>query len=251
MSRLPPLARAAIAIFPDDPGCEAPSSLAVAFTQAPPLEALLLRTPVGGTPTAAALRFAASVPELADASADSLIVLITDGLPNCNPQHPGNACGTGSGSCRCTLSACNSLCSIGCLDDQATVQVYRELGARGIRVITVIVGPDWDSELGQLTTSLLAGVEVPRPCVSECPPHLLHLRSADDLMPATVAMAASLSRCAYRLDAPPAPQQPLEAEVSGRLLAPAEFSVLGDRVILAPAACNGVQAGQSLSFFVR
>lgn len=41
VSRLPPLARAAIAIFPDDPGCEAPSSLAVAFTQAPPLEALL------------------------------------------------------------------------------------------------------------------------------------------------------------------------------------------------------------------
>jgi hypothetical protein len=82
----------------------------------------------GFTPTRAALDAAAAA--LAGSS-DGVLVLATDGAPNC---------GAGSAGCRCTTSSafCGTLGFIGCLDDVATISAITALRDRGIR--TYVVG---------------------------------------------------------------------------------------------------------------
>jgi hypothetical protein len=82
----------------------------------------------GFTPTRAALDAAAAA--LAGSS-DGVLVLATDGAPNC---------GAGSAGCRCTTSSafCGTLGFIGCLDDVATIGAITALRDRGIR--TYVVG---------------------------------------------------------------------------------------------------------------
>jgi hypothetical protein len=84
LAALPPEAEAALAIYPLDSSCGAPTGLTTAFSARPDFSALATRVPIGGTPTAAALSLALSLPEFADASADRIVVMVTDGLPNCS-----------------------------------------------------------------------------------------------------------------------------------------------------------------------
>src|SRR5205814_6955098 len=77
--------------------------------------------PSGGTPTAASITFVAGNPALADTQRDNFILLLTAGLPNCNPNfqpaYPDPAC-------RCTDtndSSCRGESSRLCLDETNTV----------------------------------------------------------------------------------------------------------------------------------
>ncbi|MBS1149477.1 MAG: cglB, partial [Myxococcaceae bacterium] len=72
------------------------------------------------------------------------VVLITDGLPNCNSAN-ANTC-TGS-LCRCTLvpaTSCMpaSFCTQGCLDSDATTAQVDALRMKGIRTIVVGFGAE-------------------------------------------------------------------------------------------------------------
>lgn len=106
----------------------------------------------GGTPTAASLRFLLEgVPGLhSPAGRADYVLLVTDGLPNCNADHPVT-----SDACRCTLND-PSLCETyglaeGCLDDVATVAAIRALAGIGITTIVVGVGNDLTTPLGAET----------------------------------------------------------------------------------------------------
>lgn len=103
--------------------------------------------PAGGTPTAAALRFVAEQPALNDATdgRDDFVVLITDGLPNCNDAHPASLCGGAptpeqTAACACTVASCEgpATCSRGCLDADGAVSAVEGLRAKGVR--TAVVG---------------------------------------------------------------------------------------------------------------
>jgi len=62
--------------------------------------------PGGGTPTGATLSLLAEYPELTSADfSEGFVVLVTDGLPNCNDAHPASASVSGSG-CICVLQSC-------------------------------------------------------------------------------------------------------------------------------------------------
>ena len=64
-----------------------------------------VQTPAGGTPTGASLQFVGNLPELNGTQREDFVLLLTDGLPNCNASNP-NAC-TMPAQCKCTLaSAC-------------------------------------------------------------------------------------------------------------------------------------------------
>lgn len=115
-------------------------------------------TPVtGGTPTAASLRFAGTVPALATSTGRPRgVVLITDGLPNCNTANPI--------SCTlmpppamdlCTLGAnCTGLyCAAGYLDQVSTVQAVSALRLSGIRTAIIVLS---DSPTTQITSVMNA-----------------------------------------------------------------------------------------------
>lgn len=109
--------------------------------------------PVGGTPTGASLRFVGDSSELfRDDGRDDFVLLLTDGLPNCNDAARNNICGCLNGSCnqsqldtcRCTNSTCLNTrqCSTGCLDQQGAVEAISELREKKIRTIVVGFGAD-------------------------------------------------------------------------------------------------------------
>ncbi|MBK7861617.1 MAG: adventurous gliding motility lipoprotein CglB [Archangiaceae bacterium] len=109
----------------------------------------------GGTPTAASLTFVGTLPELVDSTRSNWVLLITDGLPNCNLGNPNNC--TNPSLCKCTLTAgqCGSalsadggdsnFCVRGCLDQSASAGATASLRAKNIRTIVVGFGADFDS----------------------------------------------------------------------------------------------------------
>ncbi|QRK07577.1 adventurous gliding motility lipoprotein CglB [Archangium violaceum] len=99
-------------------------------------------TPAGGTPTGQSLKFMGGLSELQTADRDDFVLLLTDGLPNCNSAHP-----TPYPQCFCTLQSCEAASAkqIGCLDDDASVAAVKELGSKGIQTIVIGFGADFES----------------------------------------------------------------------------------------------------------
>ncbi|WP_375765851.1 adventurous gliding motility lipoprotein CglB [Archangium gephyra] len=120
--------------------------------------------PQGGTPTSKSLQFVGSALET---DREDLVLLLTDGLPNCNdtfaPAYPNTAC-------FCTLSDCTYAKEIGCLDTNASVAAVQALGARQIKTIVIGFGADFNAttESGKRGAATLNGMAeagaFPRTC---------------------------------------------------------------------------------------
>lgn len=95
----------------------------------------------GGTPTAGALKFVRTA--MPASSRPRAVVLVTDGLPNCNPTNP-LACDSvpPAPQALCTLgpNCTGQYCRAGYLDGDASVQAVRELRAQGVRTALVVLG---------------------------------------------------------------------------------------------------------------
>ena len=131
--------------------------------------------PLGGTPTAASLEFLGTYEELntsVDDYRDDFVLLLTDGLPNCNGANPNNVCAGSmpAGACACTTGQCTGdsvrgTCSKGCLDRDATVQKVKELRQRGIRTIVVGFGAELATGTGpQVLDAMAREGGFPRQC---------------------------------------------------------------------------------------
>jgi hypothetical protein len=140
--------------------------------------------PTGGTPTGSSLQFLGAYPGLNDSTdlRDDFVLLLTDGLPNCNEQNANqvcqcdaNLCGGCSGTtacaaqvsaCKCTTSTCAStLCARGCLDRDGSIQRVRELKQKGIRTIVVGFGAELGSGDGpDVLNGMAAEGGFPRQC---------------------------------------------------------------------------------------
>lgn len=149
---LPSDASHSLVTFPGGPQCAAPWFSEDHLQPSDVVSLLSVKVPLGGTPTAAALRFVAGLPTVGPG--ETYVVLATDGLPNCNPNHPAlnlpgladggstDAGASGPGSCQCTVS---NVCTgpsfpLGCLDEVATVNASHQLADRGIHLLVVGVG---------------------------------------------------------------------------------------------------------------
>ncbi len=88
------------------------------------------------------------------------ILLLTDGLPNCNKDNPNSGV-TNPDACQCTLSSCTgSVATLGCLDRDVSVAAIKDLGAqKDIKTIVVGFGAETSasSALGTLNAMAEAG----------------------------------------------------------------------------------------------
>jgi hypothetical protein len=133
--------------------------------------------PAGGTPTAATMKGLATYAPLLDRDRDRFAVLLTDGLPNCNPANDPVLT-----TCACTLPAkpsptapCSAVASgvtyNQCLDDQGSSSEIALLNTRGIRTIVIGFGTDVANATGAATMAQMAGAGgFTRPCTqsSDC-----------------------------------------------------------------------------------
>lgn len=98
----------------------------------------------GGTPTAGTLRFAATLTPFGSSARPHGLVLITDGLPNCNPANP-LSCSTmpppSPDLCTIAAGCMGQYCQAGYLDQTATVQAVAALKLAGVKTSIVVIGP--------------------------------------------------------------------------------------------------------------
>jgi hypothetical protein len=97
--------------------------------------------PAGGSPASMSLRFVRDLPGLQARDRQQFVVLVTDGLPNCNEQNAHH--GGEAALCRCTSVFCTGeLERRGCLDQEASVEAVRELAARNVQTLVVGFGAE-------------------------------------------------------------------------------------------------------------
>jgi hypothetical protein len=180
-------ARLGLASFPVDPTCGASTALdeplpppsvgddaAQDQAKADAIRARIHQfVPSGGTPTAASLAFVGATPGLNDPNdgRDDFIVLLTDGLPNCNADNPNGQCTQANPACACTLASATSClspstyCASGCLDRDGTVATIADLRSRRIRTVVVGFGADTAAGAAPATLSAMATAGgYARPC---------------------------------------------------------------------------------------
>jgi hypothetical protein len=100
--------------------------------------------PTGGTPTGTSLQFMGTLPQLQTNERTDFVLLLTDGLPNCNETNSYSGAST---ACRCTVGNDSSACSgiyerLGCLDQDGSVSAVRALRAKNIQTIVIGFGAD-------------------------------------------------------------------------------------------------------------
>ncbi|MCP3135994.1 adventurous gliding motility lipoprotein CglB [Pyxidicoccus xibeiensis] len=100
--------------------------------------------PEGGTPTSLSLQFVGSLEALQSEDRDDYVILLTDGIPNCNPQNVNSGVNDPT-LCKCTLG--NTACAgaaekLGCMDMDASVTAVRELKDKDITTIVIGFGKE-------------------------------------------------------------------------------------------------------------
>lgn len=160
------IARMGLATFPTDDACGSTATITTALPSADQEDDATLTTnaqdalnkllaiktyatttgdttPKGGTPTGASLRYVGTLADLQTAERSDFVVLLTDGLPNCNEQYPDPYPST---KCFCTLpDGCEYTPDVGCLDKDASVEAVKALRAKEIKTIVIGFGADFSS----------------------------------------------------------------------------------------------------------
>lgn len=113
----------------------------------------------GGTPTGPSLRFLATLPALTASTRPTGVILVTDGLANCNPN---NALSCTSSppppSDLCTLGAncVGPYCRAGFSDQEDTLSAVRALRAAGVKVAVIGLGSDFSFSASAALMNALA-----------------------------------------------------------------------------------------------
>ncbi len=131
-----------------------------------------LLTANGGTPTGDSLKFLGTYPPLLNPDPkfkrENFVVLLTDGLPNCNKANANSCMGT---ACRCTLAACTVMnyCTEGCLDKDNSAARATELKVtKNIKTIVIGFGAETASGDGPDTLNEIAEAGgFARPCKTD------------------------------------------------------------------------------------
>lgn len=118
--------------------------------------------PVGGTPTSGSLTFVGNLASMQDKDRKNFVILLTDGLPNCNVNNEYSG-RTEPELCKCTIAGnlCASTTSAlferrGCLDTNASVAAVRELKEKGITTIVIGFGAETASGNGPAVLQAMA-----------------------------------------------------------------------------------------------
>ncbi len=120
----------------------------------------------GGTPTGDSIKFLGDYQPLLDPDPkqkrDDFILLLTDGLPNCNANNANNC--NNAAACKCTLvpaTSCTpaSFCVQGCLDSDNSAAQIRALNKAPKNIRTIVIGFGADTATGDGPDTLNAMAE--------------------------------------------------------------------------------------------
>jgi von Willebrand factor type A domain len=240
----PIVARVGMARFPDDscvptnasdvlaplPPASAGDAPAVLTTATQAADtAIQGLTPGGGTPTQASLQFVAdNIAELGDATREDFVLLLTDGLPNCNNSLDAN-------TCTCTSSpAPPCVANTDCLDKTATVAQVAAMRAKGIRTIVIGFGADVVGGIAPDTLEAMAeaggfvrlcpntnqSCGAGNDCVlatGQCSEQFFQATDGDALASALASIGSTLTQtaCVYNLDQVPSDPSLISVVLNG------------------------------------
>ncbi|WP_338866878.1 adventurous gliding motility lipoprotein CglB [Myxococcus stipitatus] len=121
--------------------------------------------PLGGTPTSGSMTFLGNLPSMQDKERKNFVILLTDGLPNCNVNNEYSG-RTEPVQCKCTIATtpgapdqCASTTFYerrGCLDTNASVAAVRDLKEKGITTIVIGFGAETASGDGPVVLQAMA-----------------------------------------------------------------------------------------------
>ncbi|MBI3185842.1 MAG: adventurous gliding motility lipoprotein CglB [Myxococcales bacterium] len=216
----------------------------------------------GGTPTGAALAMLGAYSPLRDPGRGEYVLLLTDGLPNCNPQNPNDYLAD-KAACRCTLqgSQCPSPYNrLGCLDAAGAEQAVRSLRADGIQTVVVGFGAEVQgSDARQVLTRLAveggfrASCEKDADCggavcdlaARVCPSRYFAAGNRAELSAALAAIAGSLpGACVVDIEPDPAGEHLISVLVDRKAVprGPDAWEYVAGRVELLGELCQRVKA---------
>jgi von Willebrand factor type A domain len=166
------------------------------------LDELTSAVPAGGTPTAAALNNAASsLSDLGSSESPKVVILATDGGPNCNyflEASPSCTCTHATSEYCCTSHPSACMFGYTCLDDVHTVSTISDLQAAGID--TVVIGLAGTSEYEALLNAMaLAGGQPQIGGATDYYP----AGNQSEIISALQAVAVSFISCEIQLEEPP------------------------------------------------
>jgi hypothetical protein len=164
--------------------------------------------PVGGTPTAAALREAAQ--SLSDRRAVArTMILATDGAPNCNGELDARTC---------TCTTRNDDCAgvpegeYSCLDDEATVGVITDIFQnRKIPVFVIGIGGGERPDFIQVLDRMAIAGGRPR---AGTPKHF-NVQTATEMKDAFATIRDSIAKCTYLTPSAPTDPNAISVEIGG------------------------------------
>jgi len=202
--------------------------------------------PNGGTPTAATLR--ALLPELAAAPDPKVVLLATDGAPNCNPDKPCDAsacminidglCPTDVGNC------CEPPQGIyeNCVDRLATLQAIQDLKNAGVNVY--VIGIPGSELYGTILDQMALSGGVPQSGQSTYYYKVDDLGTLGDLFK---QIGSSLVSCTFDLADPPEAPGLTNVYFDGEVVVadPTDGWVWidADTIELEGAACDSLKSG--------
>lgn len=192
---------------------------------------------VGGTPTGNALQMLGNYEPLLNAAEgrEQFVVLLTDGLPNCN-ENNANDYFANETACRCTLARgdCTQLPKKGCLDKDNTVAQVDSLKSRGIKTIVIGFGAELASGTGPEVLNAMADKGgFARVCptgqdsecgnlgcdsaTKTCRQKFYQAANGDDLAKALIDIQkrVGVEPCSYRLESKPSDPDLLSVLVEG------------------------------------
>jgi len=166
------------------------------------LDELTSAVPAGGTPTAAALNNAASsLTDLGSSESPKIVILATDGGPNCNyflDASPACTCAHATAEYCCTNHPSACLFGYTCLDDTHTVSVIGDLQSAGIE--TVVIGLAGTSEYEVLLNAMAVAGGLPQVGGST---DYYPAGNQSEIISALQAIAVSFISCEIQLEEPP------------------------------------------------
>jgi hypothetical protein len=167
--------------------------------------------PLGGTPTADALRIAADY-LLQSRGVARTMVLATDGAPNCNP-------GLDQARCVCTSPTANDVCALAtdgqyiCLDDARTVaQIGTIFQTQKIPVYVIGIGGLEKPEFHQVLDAMAVAGGRPLPGASK----YYNVQSSSDLTSALATIRDSIAGCTYLTPSAPTDPNAISIEIDGK-----------------------------------
>lgn len=213
------------------------------------------KSPGGGTPTNLSLAYVGQQYAAIDtANRQNFVLLLTDGLPNCNST-------LDPATCTCTEATCASAQL--CLDDNGTVNEITQLATNGIKTIVIGFGADTTTgTASQVLTAMATAGGFPKSCpngtdaecgandtcnttTKVCNKPFFQASNATELSSVLAAIGASFvgDPCVFALDEAPSDPNLLSVIVNGTETpsGPDTWTYQNQAVVFQGALCTAIK----------